>query len=58
MPKKEDVKDILEKYRSKIEEYVDVETEGQIESESTKAFSSEYIKFREEILSKNISNTF
>ena len=56
MPKKEDVKDILEKYRSKIEEYVDVETEGQIESESTKAFSSEYIKFREEILSKNISN--
>ena len=52
MLKKEDVKDILEKYRSKLGEHIDIESEGQVGSESSKAFSREYLLFREEVLSK------
>ncbi len=51
MPKKEEVKEILEKYRSKLGEHVDTESEGQVESESEKSFSGEYQTFREEALS-------
>ncbi len=51
MPKKEEVKDILEKYRSKLGEHVDIESEGQVESEFEKSFSREYQTFREEALS-------
>ena len=51
MPKKEEVKEILEKYRSKLGEHVDTESEGQVESEFEKSFSGEYQIFREEALS-------
>lgn len=51
----EDVNDIIKKYKSKVEEHLDVETEGESDSESNKAFSEEYIKFREEILSSRVT---
>ncbi|MBI2148736.1 hypothetical protein HYU23_03580 [Candidatus Woesearchaeota archaeon] len=51
----EDIKEIIEKYKAKVEKYVDVETEGAAGSESLKAFSKEYLKFREEVLSKKVT---
>lgn len=55
MPSDKEVKDILERYRSKLGEHVDIESEGEVESESMKSFSKEYVKFREEVLSKRMS---
>ncbi len=51
----EDIKEILNKYRNKIEEHVNEETEGQVEPQDINDFSKEYVKFREEVLSSNIS---
>ncbi len=55
MPPKKEVKDVLEKYRSKIKEHIDIESEGEVQSESLRSFSKEYLTFREEILSKRMS---
>lgn len=52
MPKKYKEKEILEKYRSKVREHIDTETEGQVESKTAEEFSKEYQTFREEIVSK------
>ncbi len=51
MPKKESTKDILEKYRSKLGEHIDAETEGDTTSEDSDSFSKEYQTFRQEMLS-------
>ncbi len=55
MPSEKEVKDILEKYRSKLGEHVDIESEGQVSAESDKAFSQEYTTFRKEVLSSQLS---
>ncbi len=44
------LKDILSKYRNKVGEHIDLDS-GDISSEDIKKFSSEYIKFKEEVLS-------
>ena len=51
----EDIKEIINKYRAKVEEHIDIATEGEVASEELKQFSSEYNKFREEILSKRLT---
>jgi ASC-1-like (ASCH) protein len=50
---KEEYKDIIEKYRSKIEEHIDSESTGSVQPNDMKNFSKEYLKFREEALSKS-----
>ncbi len=47
----EDIKDIIERYRSALGEHTDIESEGEAGSETLKSFSKEYLKFREEVLS-------
>ncbi|HLC58230.1 MAG TPA: hypothetical protein VJI68_00045 [Candidatus Nanoarchaeia archaeon] len=49
---KEDVNEILNKYRSKIEEHIDDESEGDVDSEKNKEFSTQYQTFRKEALSE------
>ena len=44
MPR-EDVNEILNKYRSKIEDHVDEESEGQVTPEEIQNFSREYETF-------------
>lgn len=51
MPKKTKEKEILEKYRSKLGEHIDIEKEGEINPDSEEPFSKEYQIFREEGLS-------
>ena len=51
MSKKESTKDVLEKYRSKLGEHIDTETEGE-EPKGSEEFSREYQTFRQEVLSK------
>ncbi len=51
----EDIKEIMEKYRSKVEEHIDSESDGQVVSSQTESFSQEYQTFREEVLSKKRS---
>lgn len=50
-----EVSDIINRYKSKIEEHIDEESEGQIISQEDSEFSSEYQKFRREVLAEKDS---
>ena len=53
MPESE--RDILKKYRKKVEEHIDEESGGDVQDSSIEVFSAEYLRFRQESLSQKRS---
>lgn len=51
MPSDEEIQDIMKKYRSKLGEHIDEESEGEVTAESMNIFSKEYQTFKEEVIS-------
>src|SRR3989338_4823855 len=55
MPR-EDINEILNKYRKKVGDHIDEESEGQVISQDSDSFSKEYQTFREEVISDQVSS--
>src|SRR3989338_4148470 len=55
MPR-EDINEILNKYRKKVGDHIDEESEGQVISQDSDSFSKEYQTFREEVISDQASS--